>query len=161
MPVIEIPLTRGMVALVDDEDAPLARMKWAALKTNTRGLFYAVRNLRSGGLYLHRVVLGITDPRVRVDHRNGDGLDCRRANLRVATPTQNARNARAHRDCRSGFKGVSYHPATGKWVARIFRNGVCRSLGLHATPEAAARAYDAAARQADGEFARPNFTEAT
>jgi hypothetical protein len=161
---IEIPLTRGMVALVDECDAHVARLRWHP--TKSRGTFYAAHTVTIGRVYvrtlkLHRVVLGVSDPLVQVDHRNGDGLDCRRENLRLAKPFQNARNRPADGDNACGFKGVHWQRnergTKGVWRAQIRVNGRLLSLGCFATAEAAARAYDAAAQAHFGEFARTNF----
>lgn len=162
MPV-EIPLTKGYVAIVDDEDAHLAALKWCADVTPTN--VYAKRRAYLGkidGKYryrtvkLHQAVLQ-PPPGVQVDHRDGDGLNCRRGNLRAATNAQNHGNRRADRGNRSGFKGVE--PVPGGWRARIGVKGEVIRLGRFATPVEAARAYDAAARAAFGEFACLNFPE--
>lgn len=108
---------------------------------------------------MHRMLLGVTDHRVEIDHIDGDGLNNRRANLRTATRAQNARNMMKSRG-RSRFKGVDFHKLTNKWRARIVVNYVERFIGLFGAEEAAARAYDQAARKAFGKFARLNFPEA-
>ena len=93
-----------------------------------------------------------------VDHRNGDGLDNRRANLRPADASQNGAN-RVRLRGRSGYRGVTRH-ACGRWQAAICVRGKRRYLGLYDTPEGAAQAYDAAAVAAFGEYERPNFPSA-
>lgn len=96
----------------------------------------------------------------RVDHINGDGLDNRRSNLREANAAQNAANAGLRSDSVSGFKGVYPNTAGGlPWKAEIRANGKRRYLGIFGDPATAARAYDAAAREAFGEFARLNFPQ--
>lgn len=160
----EIPLTQGKVALVDDADAAIvAPYKWYA--SRHRGTFYARTD--TGGrlvrrrLAMHRVILGLGAGDGReVDHINGNGLDNRRANLRICTHAENLRNRGPQRNNRSGYKGVSLHP-DGKWTAHISINGSrnVRYLGLFSTPEDAARAYDAAARDLFGEYARLNFPD--
>jgi hypothetical protein len=94
---------------------------------------------------------------LEVDHINGDKLDNRRANLRVATKTQQRQNQRVTRRNTSGFKGVSRISSTGRWRARIKVSGRQMPCGVYATAESAALAYDAAAREYFGEFARLNF----
>lgn len=153
----EIPLTKGYSALVDDEDHDrlLSFGKWQASVTG--GQVYAAHNMNRRRLYMHRVLM---EGAALVDHINGDGLDNRRANLREATPVQNSRNMRPLTSAMSSeFKGVARQPRSTvhPWRAYIRINGRASWLGVFATPEEAARAYDAAAREHFGEFARPNF----
>lgn len=143
-----ITLTKGKSTIVDEADySRVAGVNWQAHDDD--GRWYAVSR---GTLRMHRVILGAPDG-VQVDHINGDGLDNRRANLRLATHRQNTLN-RARRG--DGFKGVSRRQ--GRWLARAGRNGQFY-LGHFGTPEEAARAYDAKARELYGAFARLNFPE--
>lgn len=152
-----IPLTRGYEALVDDIDADLGNLRWHALvKGNT---VYAARNKkRPGVLHLHRIVLErvlarpLNDTEM-VDHINGNGLDNRRVNLRLATHSENLRNQRRSRDNTSGVKGVTWHKRYGKWYAQICCNGRRHSLGYFTSLEDATRAYETAALNLFGEFA--------
>lgn len=155
---IEIPLTKGFVALVDDEDAEavLAAGSWHALEAPT--VTYAARRDPQPGknvrVHLHTFLTGL----LLVDHANGDGLDNRRANLREATRQQNAQNRRRRCDNRAGFKGVSkVYRRRNLWRAVIHVRGQQVSLGCFRTPEEAALAYDTAARDLFGEFAALNF----
>jgi hypothetical protein len=91
-----------------------------------------------------------------VDHRNRNGLDCRRENLRICTPSQNQANKIANHNRR--FKGICL-TESGKVLAAIGINGSSIHLGLHATIEDAARAYDSAAIKLFGEFASLNFPQ--
>jgi hypothetical protein len=154
----EIPLTKGYTAIVDDEDYErlVSIGKWQV--NVTRQHVYAIHSMNRGRLYMHRVVL--PSP-VLVDHINGDGLDNRRANLRVATPAQNSRNMRPMASSRTGFKGVARQPRSrvNPWRAYIRLNDRAHWLGVFRTAEAAARAYDAAATEHFGEFAHLNFPE--
>lgn len=157
--MIEIPLTHGKVAVIDDVDAELSTAGWFAMKPTVgkhrRKSWYAVRTVPGGTTYLHREILGITDPTTQVDHRDGDGLNCQRNNLRVATPSQNGMN-RGPSICNTcGYKGVSWHKKSQKWRATL-RN---KHLGLFDTKEEAAAAYDVAAFRLFGEFAYLNFSE--
>lgn len=93
----------------------------------------------------------------QIDHANGDGLDNRRANLRFCTSSQNNWNSKPKGN--SPYKGISQR-ASGKWYAMICRDRKHYWLGMHDTPEEAARAYDEAAKRLHGEFARLNFPEA-
>lgn len=154
----EIPLTRGYVALVDDEDYErvVASGSWCA-RPNGRTVYAQQRATRADGrgttIQLHQFIAGTT----HVDHKNGDGLDNQRSNLRVATQGQNMFNKRLYASSTSGFKGVTRRKGTGKWAAQIQGGGHHRYLGQFATPEEAARAYDVAAVELFGEFARLNF----
>lgn len=152
----EIPLSRGLVALVDDADYEfLMQWKWSATSP-TAGPVYAVRGYRVGGrtcpVRMHRQILGIPVNWI-VDHINGDGLDNRKVNLRLATPDQNAQNRRMRN--KLGFRGV--YVEGRKFRAIIQGGGHRRNLGLFASAEAAARAYDEAAVAMHGAYAVLNF----
>lgn len=148
-----------MVALVDDEDfEALNRFKWCA-KSSGAGLFYAYRatGKRSDGSrvyqFMHRLLVqgdGF------VDHINGNGLDNRRDNLRLATSSQNGINRRKALGTTSRYKGVTWSKKDQRWCAQIKRNGKNRFLGSFRSEEEAAKAYDAAARELFGEFAKLN-----
>jgi hypothetical protein len=151
---VEIPLTRGFVALIDEEDHErVASRKWQA-SVRKHGAVYVTDSSRS---YLHTFLTGWD----YVDHINGNGLDNRRANLRPATGSQNAYNKGPLSNNTSGFKGVSLHGASGRWVAKIYAEKVAYNLGYYGSPADAARAYDAAANELHGEFARLNFPDET
>lgn len=153
----EIPLTDGRIALVDDSDFEcMNRFQWHAERG--RNTYYAVRYMESGGcLQMHRELLGLTCPRVQGEHKNGNGLDNRRENLRVATNRQNQQGFQTLRLGKSSqFRGVTKHRA--RWKAGIRVNGRLLYLGLFKHEMDAAKAYDCAARQHFGEFAAPNFS---
>lgn len=157
---IEIPLSRNLVALIDNEDLPLVEgYKWCAAPV--RNTFYARHSLPWQGnkrpwLEMHRVILNAQPGQV-VDHRNRNGLDNTRANLRVCTALQNNYNRFQQARNKTGYKGVSWNGRVGKFYAQIKVAGRNYDLGLYADPIEAARAYDAAARQHFGEFAYLNF----
>jgi hypothetical protein len=160
-----IALTRGKVTVVDDEDFEwLASFKWYAGYCS--GKWYARRTKKIGGhnrvVYMHREILTLAaGQNTQGDHRDGDGLNNRRSNLRPATLAEQHRNKPRHRDKRDAFKGVYFddrRPASPTpWRAMIYINGRAVYLKKHRTAVDAARAYDAAAREAFGEFARLNF----
>jgi len=152
----EIPLTRGKVAIVDDVDYDqLVQWKWYAEKC--RNGWYAARKPNTGKVYMHRSILGIHEFKIKVDHRDGDGLNNRRLNLRASSNSQNIQHQQRRTDNKSGFKGVHWHSANKKWVAQIgvFIHGVTRVvyLGSFNTKQLAAAAYNTAAVQHFGEFA--------
>lgn len=145
-------------AVVDLADLErVLRYRWCSIKIRQRT--YAQTTIRRNGgkthIYLHRYILDAPAGAL-VDHVDHDGLNNRRSNLRLATPTGNVRNARLRSDNPSGYKGVAQTPS-GRWRARIVVKGKRIWLGTHATAEEAARAYDAAARERFGQFACVNF----
>ena len=103
---------------------------------------------------MHREILN-TPLGAETDHLNGDGLDNRKSNLRAASKSQNAGNARAHRNSSrtSKFKGVTFERSTGRWVARIRRQGRMMTVGRFDDENDAASAYADAARRVFGAFA--------
>lgn len=152
---MELPLGGGGVALIDDADAELVRRHRWYRHAAKPGRFYARARIDGRDVYLHRFLMG-EPPGGNVDHKNRDGLDCRRGNLRVATVAQNAHNQAVRRNNTSGFKGVSQCRRTGRWRAKILHEYTVHRLGTFATAEAAAAAYDEAARRLHGEFAVTN-----
>ncbi|MBN1363140.1 MAG: HNH endonuclease [Sedimentisphaerales bacterium] len=154
-----IPLTQGQFAIVDAADyESLARYNWFALGNERTG-FYAARWLPGHKtLLMHRAIMN-PPPGMVVDHIDGNRSNNRRANLRVCTPEQNARNRRLRRDGSSRFKGVSFHRLSRKWIASICYDGKQIYLGSFDDETEAARAYDRKARDLFGEFARLNFPE--
>lgn len=148
-----IPLTRGHVAVVDDEDyAVYGHLKWFA-KQKPGESPYAARTVRGRTVLMHREILGLTDPRDLADHKNGNTLDNRRSNLRRTDKQGNSANGPTW--ARSGYRGV--WQSGGRWRAGIKVRGKTLSLGSFATPELAAAAYNTAAVEHFGEMARPNL----
>ena len=155
--MIEVELSQGKIALIDDADFGLvSRHKWSANKIG-RGWYATTKIRRADGtritIKMHRMLLGLTDPKTFTDHIDGNGLNNQRANLRACTRAENGRNRGATCNNTSGFKGVSWHKGNRTWDARIWVNGKNRCLGSFSTPEAAYAAYCAAALELHGEFA--------
>lgn len=153
-----IPLTRGKVALVDDADFEwLQQWKWRTLKAAGNGIerWYAITGQRKNTLSMHRVIMARyrSIDGLEFDHRDCNGLNNQRDNLRECTQKQNVGNSRKRLRSSSKFKGVYWHKGTSKWMARI-KN---KYLGIFHNEEEAARVYDDAAKATFGEFARVNF----
>lgn len=145
-----------MFALIDDDDYELVKWhKWRAQKG--KNTFYAATNLphingKRTGLLMHRLILGLTDPKIQGDHKNRNGLDNRRENLRACTHGQNQQNSCIYKNNTSGFKGVTWDKSARKWRSYIKFNSKGKHLGLFETPEAAHEAYCKAAAELHGEF---------
>lgn len=160
--VREIPLTRGYVALVDDEDYERVNAhRWYANpkihldgSTTIYGLMFERVNGKRIGRLLHRFILN-PPKHVHVDHRDGNGLNCTRANLRHADKSLNGANQRIKSNNTSGFKGVSVSGQA--WRVYIGFRGRQQYLGTYESIEFAAAVYDAAARHLFGPFALTNF----
>lgn len=159
----EIPLTQGKVALVDDCDFEyLSQFNWFAHKN--KFTWYAQRNSpRVNGkrtvIHMHREILQAPNA-FKVDHRDDDGLNNQRGNIRLCTQGENIRNRRVSVTNTSGYKGVHWKTQNKKWAATIHIDGKSIHLGYFKSASDAALVYDAAAREHYGEFARLNYAEA-
>ncbi len=162
MAIVEIPLTKGQIAIIDEEDLPIvAGFNWCAAKRDD--IYYACSTNKGlvtpKMLLMHRLIMGVTDPKVQVDHWDTNGLNNRRLNLRIATKSQNQGNSRKTKGLHSSrFKGVCFSKNTLlHWAASITIDHKKRYLGTYATEEEAAKVYDRAAVELFGEFARLNL----
>lgn len=157
-----IPLTQGKEALVDDKDYDrLSQWKWYAHRRSD--FWYAERQVRvtpnkQRALKMHREIM-LTPKGMMTDHINHDGLDNRRANLRVCSHAQNMQNSRSAKNSSSLYKGVSFDKKSGKWDVRIHIDGGQCFLGRFHCELDAAEVYDNKAREEYGEFACTNFKE--
>ena len=151
-----IPLTQGKWAIGDARDfCFLIRWQWHADKRDRN--FYAARNRRIAAgkrrlVYMHRELKG--RPGFEVDHRDTDGLNNRRKNLRVATRANNTANTHVRRNSSTGYKGVTTRKRDGRFIAQIKVAGKNNHLGVFTDAQTAHRAYTKAARVHFGKFAR-------
>jgi hypothetical protein len=158
VPVFRFALPSGHVVQIDEADRALVEQHRWFIRRGRRGKLYVRGYLigvedRTPRLHLHRVLTSTPDG-FEVDHINGDGLDNRRANLRVVTHAQNIHNNRGY--SKSGYKGVTWCRLTARWRAKIQVAGVTQHLGRFDDPWTAAEAYNDAARAAFGDHAYLN-----
>ena len=158
-----LPLTQGKVALVDAADYEwLNQWKWMTRKSENT--FYAIRRVRhprgsQSHIRLHRVILN-APAGVEIDHRNHNGLDNRRCNIRLCSHGENGQNSKKQDGpTTSVYKGVYWQKAAHKWHAQIGYDRKLIYLGLFAYEADAALAYNAAASRLHGEFARLNIIQ--
>lgn len=145
----------GLFAIVDDEDYDwLNQWRWCAIHTGRRSGGYAMRMARDEStgkqksILMHRLILNAPEDML-VDHVNGDSLDNRRSNLRLATFKQDRANRRLFKNSKSGFKGVHFDKDLGRWKLTVSAH--------FDTAEEAAHMYDRIVRMLHGEFAKTNF----
>ena len=147
------------VALVDDDDYEML-MRWNWTFVQEKSTAYAMRiqviNGRKASLKMHRLIMN-PDAGLVIDHKDHNGLNNQKENLRICTPSQNCMNARVSKGSRSKYKGVNFCTFTNKWVATICKNKKRLTIGRYKIEEEAARAYDAKAIELHGEFANLNF----
>jgi len=158
-----VPLTQGYEAVIDALDVPrVSGCNWAALVARRSDgrlrSVYAIRSLpRVNGKqsiqWMHRVIAGTADG-FETDHKDSNGLNNARANLRTATRQENSLNNRKRSDNKSGVKGVRWHKKDKKWVAQIRHCGTCLHLGNFTCRTAAAVAYAVASAKLHKEFGR-------
>jgi hypothetical protein len=148
----QIELTKGLKAIVDDEDyEKLSQYRWNANWTGT--VHYAHRLNGKEHVYMHRMIMSPL-PGYEIDHINKNTLDNRKSNLRIVHKSYQRANSKKRKDSRSKYKGVKLR---GKHIsARIRVNGKERHLGMFKTQEEAALAYNQAALKYFGDYAQLN-----
>lgn len=152
-----IQLSKGQVSLVDNEDVDfLSQWSWHASKS-WGGRLYARRPYSGKGVpvYMHRVILN-AKPDQSVDHANGNSLDNRRINLRLCEGSQNNANSKLAVNNTSGFKGVTFHKASGLWTVHIYHKQAVIACAYFRDKIAAAKFYDEQMTILYGPFARTN-----
>jgi len=150
----KVSLTNGGVSLVDDQDfSKVSGYKWFRKRNDYNGEV-AVTTGRPRE-YLHRLVMEAPKG-MNIDHINGNGLDNRRKNLRICTPAENSRNSKIYSNNTSGFKGLTWHKGSKRWIVRLTKNYKRIHIGYFTDVLEAAKAYNAAAIKHFGGFAKLN-----
>lgn len=157
----EIPVSKGHTAFVDDDDFDrINKYRWSY-----HGGGYAARGYHNNGklitVKLHQEIMGKSQPGYEIDHINGHKLDNRKCNLRIVTHQQNVFNSKnktrnAPAEHTSRYKGVYWRKARARWVAYITLNGKRTYLGSFQSEQEAALAYNKAAEEKYGKFAKLN-----
>jgi hypothetical protein len=155
-----IKISKGMEVIVDDDDYDaLSKYKWFYSTTG-----YAARTVYLGrengkeikkNVKMHREILSAA-PSSIVDHIDGNPLNNTRSNLRIATPAENVRNKRKNGTKKTKYKGVYLRPENGTWRVKIEKNGKQYNIGHFSSEREAAIAYNKAALEMFGEFAKLN-----
>lgn len=159
--MLEFPLTQGKVVLIDDQDRELLLpYKWYAAMF--RKTWYAFASeageSRPRNLYMHRLIMGMPEG-LEVGHVDGDGLNNRRDNLRLATHMQNLTNQRVNAANTSGYRGVTWNKRRMQWMAQTKHFGKHIHFGYHDNLVDAAVAYDKGMRAIHGPHCHSNFPE--
>lgn len=149
-----VPLTQDKFAIIDIEDIEKVKdYYWIFYKD--RNTYYAKTTINNKRISMHRLILCLTDVKILTDHKNNNGLDNRKFNLRTCNKSQNGMN-RLKQNGSSKFKGVFFHKQTKCWKSQIQVNKRRFSLGYYKIESDAAKAYDDAALKHFCEFAKTN-----
>ena len=147
-------------AMVDDENYDLVKdLTWSVMMDNNTQYAYTqmiVNGVRKP-VKMHRFILGVTDPKIKVDHGDSNGLNNQKHNLRTCTHQQNMGNQNKRKNCSSKYKGVRHKKQLNIWEAYICSRGEYKHLGYFKTEIEAAKEYDKAAIESYGEFAKLNL----
>ncbi len=159
-----IELTQGYYTIIDESDFELvSRYSWRVLIQKRRNGsikdLYARSRINGKIILMHRFILGLTDPKILVDHINHDGLNNCRENLRLCTSQQNCRNRQKQPGLSSKFKGVYWDRNRNKWRSSIRVDSKYINLGRFENELDAAITYNKKAVELFGEFAKLNNLE--
>ena len=158
---MRILLTRDKVTVINFTDYPLVKYhRWWT--SNIGDKFYACAYIDGRQVSMHQWIMGRAEG-CEIDHKDNDGLNNRRSNLRVCTHSNNMRSRQKNKEgvgYTSKYKGVSWHKEARKWRAKIVVDDKYIHLGFYRYEIVAATAYDIAAKEYFGEFAMLNFKEA-
>jgi hypothetical protein len=141
----------GKYAIVDNDEVWVEQHAWWLDRHG-----HVMTTIGHKNKSLHRLIAK-TPEDLATDHINGDKLDNRKGNLRACINRDNLLNRGPQKNNKSGYKGVSWNKPLSKWVAQISINRKQRYLGLFTDIEEAAKAYDKAAKENHGDFARLNY----
>jgi hypothetical protein len=133
-----------LIALIDTSDLPTVEAfsgKWYGLRSGN--VVYVLLVNGKEQLRLHRVIMNPHDNQI-VDHKNRDGLDNRKINLRLCSKGENNQNKNIAKNNKSGYRGVSLYKPNGRWIARLMVERKAIHLGYFDTPEEANEAVLAA-----------------
>lgn len=159
--IVAVVINRHTVKVDEEVWEKVKDWTWHVIPQSRHCRKFRVRGYPKGGgskrQYLHRIVLDVEDPKVEIDHINGDTLDNRRENLRVVVRTHNQRNRGKNANNTSGYKGVGFDKRRNTWHARVQVLWQSRSANGFDSAEEAAAAYDTLSLAFFGEEGVLNF----
>jgi hypothetical protein len=160
-PTVQIALNNGYICFVDEIDKRLSAIPWKVYRAKNIAYAKCYLSPTQRSESMHRIILSRKLGRELekgevVDHIDGDGLNNRRSNLRLATVAQNGQNRRLNSNNTSGYKGVYWEKKHRRWHVEIDVNGRTKYIGEFKDLHQAGRAYNEAAKVYHGEFARLN-----
>lgn len=148
----------GKYMIVDEEDfEKLSQNSWSSY--NYRGVWRCQSVINKKTVKPHRIIMGVTDPKIQIDHIDGNPFNNSKRNLRLCSNAENNMNIPPRPNGTSKYKGVRVSSNGSKYLASIMSNYKGIHIGTFKSEEDAARAYDAKARELFGEFAYLNFPE--
>lgn len=157
----KIQLTKGKIAIVDDEDYERINV-WSWHTKDQCSTHYARRSFLESGkgktTTMHRDILRAKKGDI-IDHIDGDGLNNRKSNLRFVTKNQNSMNCLPYKNTYSIYKGAHWHKTQNKWHSKIKKDGKNIYIGSFNDEIEAAKAYDLKAKELFGEYAKLNFSD--